>query len=222
MCPLFALGGAAHATPVTFRVTGMVDTVYVNDPALVNFDGSVALGSPYSATFTVDPDSSDALPFDLNQGVYPLLGYSASLGLYGFAPSVNTQVVVDNDVIAIGPIDHFTVFDLSPVVSGSLFVAGSLIPAQGAAGLQPFIQLFDQFDFNASFLDGDGQILPDLARFPTRFNVGFFVGAGLASASGPIDTLTIIPEPSTVALVACGATLLAQTRRLGRRRIRAI
>jgi hypothetical protein len=213
MCPLIAIGSVAHAAPVTFQITGAVSLVSLDDPSILRFDDSVRSGTSYSAEFTIDLQSPDLDPSSRNQGLYPLRSYRASLGAYDFAASSNAQVVVLNDLVVVNPIDHYDVIDLSPVIEGNVLLSGIPQPARGGPRLEASLSLFSQFDFNAAFLEGDALLLPDLARFPALFFFVLDFGTVRASASGYIDSLTVVPEPSTAALLTAGIALGAVSRR---------
>lgn len=199
----------AEATPLTFHVTGLVDSVTTSDPSVLDFDGSIVIGISFSATFTLDLESLD-LNSAPDRGLYPLLDYSASLGAYRLAGAGDGQIVVTNDIVGTRPdnrFDIFTIDDPSPLIDGSALIHGSPQSVKDSPMLDTSVLLFSQFDFDASFLQSDALILPDLDSVPATFNLVFSVGTVHAVASGGIRNLVIVPEPSTAVLLACGIAL---------------
>jgi len=164
-----------------------------------------AVGDSYGVTFTVDESVPDA-HFSANVGDYPgaITSYSLTLGAYSTSaapPGPGSRVLIDYNPFSevnvwsalVGYADGDAVLDLAP--NG--------------------FQLATLADFTGSVLPDDSlAVLPGLDLFGwTVFSLVWFGESGSVTANGMIDTLQIIPEPGTSALLALGLASLALRRR---------
>ena len=196
----------AEATVLTFEITGTVSRLLISDPNVIDFDGSIAIGTPFRATLSLDLDTPDQIPDDDHIGQYAVLDYSATIGSYAFSSSWMARVLVQNDFDLINSkADIYAIDDLAPFLTGSVKVDGVLQSLGDATGITAYIALFEQFSFS-SFVDGDDLVAPDLARLPAGFVVRFEHEGLRASAEGLIEHL-VVPEPSTILLLGTGLSL---------------
>ena len=209
-----SLGLPVAARATTIKVTGSV-TAITNDTPSLTLDGSVVVGTPFTATYTYDPN---LVPSGPPPGVLyaPLIAYQVVLGDY----------ILSNPIFAAGGIriinngspgsfDEYRAGGTSAVLAGSFGGTPSLVGA--------IFALLD--DSSGTAFSSDALQVPDLSQFGTTSwqvaanqDVGEVIHQLLVTGSISSLTQVPVPEPPTLSLVAVGAlACLLRLRRRGRR-----
>ena len=210
---VLGLGAAqsASATTVTVVMTGIWSQV--DDTAGV-LDGSVAVGSAFTATFTYDDQTPDCEPFN-GLGCYLMNGSAGSLtfatGNYSFVDEgiANNGLSTENDFQGQDIVALF--FDRYRI-SGPLPVGVALAPLAYA---NPSL-----VDYSRTALSSDRllDVVWDANLYDTDF---YFFGpvtnrgaTDYIEFGGAIASMTVtLPEPAGAALVSAGLVSLALLRR---------
>jgi hypothetical protein len=210
----------AQAAPITFKFSGTVDSVDFTFIAFWQgiFGGTIPafLGSTFSGTFTFDPTLSDLDP-SANTGIYQ----QVPAGISGISVTVS-GVTFEQDPTRnffISVLDDFAGLDSWNLTS--LGDPTALGVPDSSFSYQVFVNL-GNFGGNAFPSDA----LPtsaSLSDFPDQQRFGVSIGPAVQnlSVNGEIESLTIVPEPSTLALFFIGAlgvlgNLLRKRRQFGK------
>jgi len=185
----------AHAAPITYQLSGTLDTV---DAAFTS--AGLGSGTPYTATFTLDP----ALAVDLNAqpdtGSYVFSGTPLSGTIGGFTfSSTGLFALVQNDSACCPQTDFVTIRGIGPLTSTIPGVTlSNIIIALGSTDL-------------TTFTSGSFVIPTDLSPFDADNRFILLANDNLESAVGPLDSLTpsgapppTVPEPTTLSLLGLG------------------
>jgi hypothetical protein len=206
---LFLFAGPAVAGPIAVTFSGRI-TAVDDDTGLA--PAGVGVGSAFAATVTYDPDVPHAYG-DANR-FYPYLALSVTVGGTALTPRSSFVVGVDDMVVAneYHGGDHMRIW-------------GRLDPTRH--GEQGAIQI--------ALDDSTGSFLVD-SRLPSAFELdplagNFWLTWGDIGAethlTGPVSAITVaegpepgsvtaVPEPGSLALLACGGVGLIAARRRGR------
>ena len=196
----------ARAATIQIDFSGTV-TTFEDDGAL---DGSIGVGTPFSGSVTFDPSASDTNAA-LDVGTYdfpvPPNALSFTAGSYTVTSLLSFGVDTVVDAGGLDPGDH-VIFQTSSDVSLSGTLSAEL----------------DGLAFNFRYGDPDGGTLTSdalgdvpfgLAGWPSVeivFIVDVFDSetneSATAVVSGPVTSLSVVPEPSAWALLAIGSGLL--------------
>lgn len=186
-------GQAARASLVTWELAGTVTSVRDDSGVL---GGAVAVGSPLSGSFTFDSTTPDSAPDDSSTGFYlmAIIDIHGALGNLHFAGPVNGDnfISVLNDALP-NPLD-------------TLGARADVSLPSEAATLR--IVLLDD---TATVFGSDELPLepPPLTSFNVhRFEVFSERDEFDFAVTGDLDVL--VPEPTTLALVALGGLALAR------------
>ena len=201
---LIAVGATerVYAELVTFAFSGTLTSVNVDNifPDPSPFPQPTVFGTPFQGTYSFDPAAPNGIPADPTQGSYqsPTGTFTLDLGGLSFL-FVNINISVQHFT---GNNDFYSVLHYErPTISNP-------------TGVNLSISLLDS---NASSIVDNLQPLipPSLAGFDTT-NAFFFTDTidGIqVEFGGAIDSLTAVPEPPLLIIVALGAALFASWRR---------
>jgi hypothetical protein len=198
-----------RAAPVQFTFTGSVTDIPVNETSLAVSPGDLIIGS-YTFESTTPDGAASATEGSYTAPPGPPYGLSVTVGGNLFSTNDFLNVGVAN----FGPLgDFYTVLACSPDVS--------------CADLEMEIALQD-LDGTAFSSDALPLTPPALGLFEIRnFHVFALLGGSELQIEGTIETLTcpacvptVIPEPSTVVLLASGLVLLGCSTRRARKTLR--
>lgn len=179
---------AAKAAPVTFSFTGTVTAV---DAALA---GEFSLGESVVGSYTFESTTPDSDPGDPTLGIYDnaITAFSATFG-----GDYTVTQGLDNDIsVANGPPgnDVYQVFLTNPT-------------APTVAGLSLGALFLGIGDFESNVFNSDALPLtpPDLAEFDFDISGAIFLDSPINQGMNfQLTSLTLVPEPSTLAFVALG------------------
>jgi len=177
---------AAKAAPVTFAFSGTVTAV---DAALA---GEFSLGESVVGSYTFESTTPDADPGDPTLGIYDnaITAFSATFG-----GDYTVTQGLDNDIsVANGPPgnDVYQVFLTNPT-------------APTVAGLSLGALFLGIGDIDSNVFNSDSLPLtpPDLAEFESIIAGQIFLDSpGNQTLDFQLTSLTLVPEPSTLAAAA--------------------
>jgi hypothetical protein len=204
--PLAHAAPPVSARPITFAFTGEVGGVL--DIQHFIYPELVHTGSPFTGSFTFESTTPNATPDDpyMASYEYAIIDFEAQLGSLPleFSPTTtNNGIDVGNDYPR-----SVTLYWDTYAVDLPFEIMGRHV--EGGIGL---------IDATASAWDTFAlpEVPPLLENFESEHWFVFNVyGQGLIVIDGQINSLTLVPEPTTAAMVGLGAVaLLAQG---GRRR----
>lgn len=194
----------ARAALITYDFQGTIDSV---DPALA---GTFSIGQSLSGLYTFESTTAARAGSDSTFAVFDALTNLAfTLGTYSASSTGALEIQVDNDPPAPDSDRYAVVSRASDGLSG---------PSLGSFSLDFF---GFRLDDSTNTVFSDALILPtslDLADFDNRrFFLFFRDGSDFVGVSGTIDSLSAVPEPSSLALglvgVATGAGVAWRRRR---------
>jgi hypothetical protein len=211
------VGLPVAATATTIQVTGSVTGITNNTPSL-SLDGSVSVGTLYTATYTYSPSLVD--PFATPQDAHysPMISFQIALGDYIIVPGAagGGAIRILNDFPLFGD-GYQASFGLATVQAGSF--GGT---PDSVSGFFALLQ-----DSSGAALSSNALEVPDPSAFPTAF---WQVDANQSSGEDPrslritgsIRSITEIPDttvpgPATVSLLTVGGLVLLMRRRLQER-----
>ena len=199
-----ALSLPALASPVFINLTGTV--VSTNFDPSDPFGGSIGFGTPIAITYVFDSTTADSDPSG-SSGSYQHTGapYGLSINIGGFVFSTNDFLAVN--VLNSAGLDQYGVLACSGGVgacfSGDLTVSILLQDNTGTA-------------LGSDALPGTAPSLASFQSGTIAFNRNYFDDAGSffqIQIDGNVDSLAVVPEPSTTVGVLLGCALLAIARR---------
>jgi len=186
---------SAGAVPLTFQFAGVIDLVEESLP----FSDQVAVGMPYTGIYQFDPEgveNSSGLP---TRGLYQF----GNAGLISVNIGSANFMATDLSISVL----NSTLFDLYQVGSATSFLAESVLWQGMGLDLQDLTHMaFDSVDLPLS--------APDLDDF--QLSRQFYLrqpSHRFPSITGTVDTLTMIPEPSSLATLFAAAMLASLRRR---------
>jgi len=202
---IVVLGDAsARAGFVTWEFAGEATSVQ-DDTNLLG--GAVTVGSPFSGTFTFDPDATDSDPHP-RRGFYEesIIDFSGAIATVPFwGPVGNRNSIEVKNGFGSPTLDSFSVRPDVRIVGVDLDVTIGLFDSSGIV-------------FGSDALP---VLPPDLDFFSTRRFILFDQSETLSfRVAGDVSSLAVIPEPSTFALLGLGSVLVARRFRSSRRRMR--
>lgn len=184
---------SAAGYPVTFEFTGEITRVNDDDDLL---GGAVAVGDPFSGSFTFESTSPDSDPAEPRRGLY-LDAITAVSGQVAGLPFL-------------GPVGSTNFVEIQATSRLSLYRPRAQVELIG-----------ESLDFGLVLIDSDGTVFsddslfvsaPDLALFEVRqFIITDTSEVIPLSLVGELTTL--IPEPGTLLLLGFGALLVTRQRR---------
>ena len=208
---LLALPAAVSAT--TIEVTGVVTDIYNNTLGL-SLDGSVAIGTTYTATYTYDPNLFDtyAVPSDAFYG--PLTSFEITLGNYVIGNVGASSIRVTDGLFGF---DYYAAqMGLGIVQSGSL----------GGPYTSLWANLAELTDPTATAFSSEALQVPDFSGFSSATwkvtalececdpeSLRLVISGTLTSIREVPDGTTAVPEPATMLLVAMGGGMSLLRRR---------
>jgi hypothetical protein len=211
------LGAPSLVLATTIQVTGVVTSISNNTNTLV-LDGSVAVGTVLTETYTYDPNLPDDHPADPTYGGYsPISAYTLTVGNYTlFDPNPGGHIIVQND---------FFNRDAYFAENNS---TGQLIGSLGGTPDSSFTDLVTLSDNSHSAFNSDALQIPNPADFLDQnvARIAFFEGTGEGAKVLSIvftirdiqETPEPVPEPASLTLLVVPAAMLVR-RRLSRRRV---
>jgi hypothetical protein len=211
------LGAPSLALATTIQVTGMVTSISNNTNTLV-LDGSVAVGTVFTETYTYDPNLPDDHPADPAYGGYsPISAYTLTVGNYTLSdPNPGGHIIVQNDFINK---DAYFAENNS---------TGQLIGSLGGTPDSSFIDLVILSDNSHSAFNSDALQIPNPADFLDQnfARIAFLEGTGegakflnIVFSIREIEQIPEpVPEPASLTLLVLPAAMLVR-RRLSRRRV---
>ncbi len=206
---LFAFAEPAIATPIEFSISGVV--TFVSDAGGV-LDESVAVGAPFSGFVSFEPPGvSDTQSDTIRSVQFP-------------APPAAIWVSIGSLLVAVGQPFTQPFLDLT-IANGGAGVRCPApcdelrfaIPGPERLPTSPVRTLI------FTFRDPTGQALSDLSLPTLPPDLNLFAGTLAAEESGlfvggRVDSIVLVPEPSSLLLSGAGlAVLLAARRAWGRR-----
>lgn len=182
----------ASAAPFTFQFSGVIDLVEDGLP----ISDQIAVGMPYSGIYQFDPEGVG------NSSGLPTIG-AYRFGSAGF-------MSVDIGSINISALDLVVSVENSTLIDSYRVGNDSTFAAQGSNWLEMKLSLKDTT--HTAFNNTDLPLTaPDLDDF--EFSKLFYlrhVDHRFPSITGTVDTLTMIPEPSSlVSLFAASVAILS-------------
>ena len=208
------LGLPVAATATTIQVTGSVTTI-TNDTPSLTLDGSVSVGTLYTATYTYSPFLVDPFGTPQDATYSPLISYEIALGDYIIVPGAagGGAIRILNDLALFGD-GYQASFGNATVQAGSF---GGTPDSVGG-----FFVLLE--DSSGTALSSNALEVPDPSNFPTAFwqldaNQSPGEEPHRLRITGSIRSITEIPdagvaEPATISLLAVGGLVLLMRRRL--------
>jgi len=203
---------------VTFAYTGIMTSVVDTNSAL---DSSIFIGQSFSGSYTFDPTTPDRNPSDV-RGDYEwrddfLRGFTAefSIGNYtfGLSPLAPSGGVIVLDDAPSGPPDNRRLEDGYNVSGQLVQVSGPFFPLPG--GRDPDAPTQQQANWqiilnslsDLSIITSDAlpTVAPDINLFETNI-FSFTNNPGEIQIIGSLTSLSItsVPEPGTLSLLAAG------------------
>ena len=199
---VLVLAGPVAASPITWSYLGTI--IGTNDPNN-QLDGSVVAGSPFSGTYTFESTMTDDLPSDTTTGLYTQPRPSTSIVVLDVG---NYHIVAKSDYIRVeNSVKDILVLHASPFITDPI-------------GLQD-ISMGGR-DLSGHIVDSDALpiIPPDLSLF---YSSGIVI-SGIPSndplqtaldVQGSLETLTLIPEPASLLLIASGLVCVSRAGKRG-------
>jgi hypothetical protein len=201
----------AEAASIGLRLTGTIDETYIGGLS----EGLVAVGTPFSLSVTFDDAVSDEEP-DPSMGRYPGSPppWSIVLEVGGYTLSTESSYYFRVHNNALDEVyDHVNVWTNSSTNS----VVGPL--STPTPPEDNFLEFY-LFDTDGAALQSDAltSVPWNLSFWPdSRVDFGFqdtFPTTWFFGGSGPIESLTVVPEPSAALLCGLGLAGLVARRRL--------
>lgn len=196
----------AQADPVVLAFSGHVTSVDTDLRTVF------AVSDVLSGTLQLDLDGAVNMPLDPRQDIYfsPNQAFMASIGAYAFSGNGRVQTLDDDPGSTLYGSGDFWVFDAFN--SGPTLIS---LEGPGVDGRLPYQFQIALFDYpGATAVTAGSYAAPVLADFTSASFFLYFEGDRVVS--GTIDTLTPVPEPSTLSLV--GLALLGSGLRARRAR----
>ncbi len=204
-----SLADSALATPVSFSIAGLVTQVSDPEGAL---DPSVAVGASWSGFVSYEPpgvEERGGTSFPTPPAVISLEVGSLSVG--SGPPSTGQLLITVLDGTYFG--GGYQEPDQPGGEGGDWIAFGIALPASNGPPVQSL-----SFDF----VDASGQAVSEPSVPTGPLDLGLLTGSLRLSASGiggpefsvlgAVDSLLLIPEPSTILLLGCGLAVLAAVR----------
>jgi hypothetical protein len=195
---------AVHAAPVKVQIDGVVDYNVIKG----GLDG-IPSGAPTSMSFMLD--STDYV----DSGSFPTRGYTIDLS--SFSMTVG-GVAISMDIPQPGGVDaYFVLRDNDPAIDGFFISLGSVDWPFPLSVHIPDLAPAHDLDFSYTFADGDTLSSLDILDAVGTYgppNVSAYLWAlgrfGNNGAEFSPETITIsaVPEPSSVALMALGGLMV--------------
>jgi hypothetical protein len=188
------------AAPITFAFTGTVTSVTGNP--LDTFGGGNMVGTSFSGSYTFESTSVDQIAMP-NSGAYA----SPAGAPYHFTAVIGGRSFSVSDLLTIGIVNDINGHDLYTAVGCSTFDC-----VQAGWRLNLFLQDNDR---NALGSDALPVFPPSLSHFEiATFSFHLPVDGNQVELRGELSSLTAVPEPGTLLLIAPALAFL------GRRRLR--
>lgn len=192
----------ANSEIITVGVTGVVDEVSTDGG--LELDGSVGIGTIMSGYCSYDLETPDLEPSEYH-GEYVLLSISMNIGNYTFTENPTSPNLA---LFEVGKTDLcYKVHTTDGIVA---------INGEPQTYYDIGITLFDLGNFSVSGLDDKLPVtFPDLSFFSDRneFEVTFSDSGIGFNIGGVIDSITVIPEPTTFLLISLGSLALLKKRK---------
>lgn len=198
VCCLAAWGipSIARADLITFAFEGEVDPGSIDDA-----DGLLPPSPTFSGTMTFDSSTPDLIPGDTSKGVYSGTLVSLTFDFGGGLSSTTSSF--DDDAISVTD-NSF----------GDSYVASS----EGTDAMGNYATFYLSLnDSTESMLSGIALPVtpPDVsAADDTEFYADIDSGSSYVGVGGLVTSLTLVPEPTSIFLLALGGLVIVRRRRI--------
>jgi len=208
----------ASATIITVQVTGIVNEVFTDGGLYL--DGSVGVGTAMSGYCTYDSQTADLDPIESN-GKYALLSISMTVGNYNFTPAPLLPEYIFFNVYT-GDYGYCA-YGGNICFDGTVYLDETPQSYEDINWSIATLELIDLGTSSGEYIPTD--VLPDLDSWPdlsifdvhrefeAAFHKSYSYGDGDFVIRGEITSLTVIPEPATLLLLALGSLALLTKRR---------
>ena len=209
------------ATILTVEVEGVVNSIGTDGGFAL--DGSVSFGTAMTGFCIYDSQTPDLELSEYN-GKYALLSISMNIGNYTFTHNPTSLNPALFKVYTANPC--YKVNSVSPRFDGTVIVDGLPLTYDDIIWHDwAFLELMDLGTSSYEYIPNDA--LPDLDSWPDlsvfdmwrTFGTSFYdQGDGYFGIYGEVTSLNVVPEPSTVFLLALGSLALLRKHN-GKRKI---
>ena len=200
----------ALATIITVEVEGVVN--YFGTGGGLARDGSVGLGSTMTGYCTYDtetPDQADQADF----GFYPVISISMTIGNYMFTHDPTSS---DPAYFTVGTVDPgYRVYSNAPRFDGTIYINETPQTYDDITWGYTYLELMNLWTSSGEYIPTDAlpdlDSWPDLSVFDNRreFKASFYDASNSNfDIAGQVTSLTVIPEPATLLLLALGSLAL--------------
>ncbi len=217
LCVLLILNSPrALAEIVTVEVTGVVN--YVSTDGGLQLDGSVGIGTTMTGYCSYDSETPDLSPASPGVGRYSMISISMTVGNYTFT---HDPMSPDPPLFMVGIVDPgYGAISEDLRFDGTVYIDGSPKTYDDITWGWTYMQLFILGTSHGEYIPTDE--LPDLDTWPElsvfdrrrEFQTRFYgEGDNDFGIYGEVTSLTVIPEPATIFLLAFGSLVLLRKRK---------
>jgi len=194
------LTGSSIASIVTCNLEGYVNEIRLADN--VQLDGSVDIGTTFTASFVYDTEAPDLSPVLDSVGVYHIISIEINFSNYSFYhnPDSDSSPTFSIDI---GSLTYYTIRSVDPAFDGTIYIDG-LPKTYDDLSWEAFVIGFSFYTDTLSLPD----TLPTVDTFPELSSwyshVGRIEHDETIEKLDIIFTLTdmeVIPEPASILLL---------------------